>query len=273
MKDTKGSHTINSTKYTKERYSLHQRIVSMIERPDSSPKKGHKPIAVLIGGGTASGKTTMRKRMIEKELHSKLIRTTVVDFDEIKEYIPEYSVYKKIDANQAATLVHKESCDIGVLLLKKLIKDRKNFIFEGTMARTRRYKSLVNQLRKHGYDILVYVADVPILVAKKRADERARLTGRKIPHKVIENTHKLVPRTFLEIKDVVDRYRIYDNQNGFVLIASNSFIDRRKYSVFLKKGSYNKTHSHSGQMGRKDPLLIKKYESAADQLDSEYPYF
>src|SRR5690606_39120369 len=100
-------------------------------------------------------------------------------------------------------------------LLNRLIKGKKNFIFEGTMARTRRYKSLVNKLKENGYEIHIYVVDVPVLVAKKRADERAR----KVPHKIIENTHKLVPRTFIEIKDMVDSFHIYDNQDSLTLIA------------------------------------------------------
>lgn len=239
LKDTKKAYSINFKKYTKERHLLHKKIINMIEVPESSPKKGQKPVAVLIGGGTASGKTTMRKTIIERKLDSKSIRVTVVDFDEIKEYIPEYSFYKKIDINKAATLVHKESCDIGELLLNKLIKENKNFIFEGTMARTRRYKYLIYKLREQGYEIHVYVVDVPIKVAKKRADERAHLTGRKVPHKIIENTHKLVPRTFLEIKDLVDRFYIYDNQNGLTLIASNNFVNHEKYADFIKKVTPN----------------------------------
>lgn len=236
LKDTKEKYLISSTKYTKERYLLHKRIISMIEVPHSFPKKGHKPIAILIGGGTASGKTTMRKNIIENGFKEKSICTTVIDFDEIKEYILEYSAYKKMDINKAASLVHKESYDIGTLLLKKLIKSKKNFILEGTMARTKKYESLVKKLREQGYEIGVYIVDVPLKVALERANKRAMLTGRKVPYKILENTHKLVPVTFLTIKDLVDYYFIYDNQDGFDLIASKNFVNPKKYSDFILKG-------------------------------------
>lgn len=212
---------------------MHKKIGSIIENKSDSPEKGKKPIALLLGGGTASGKTTISKKMMEKELIS---NATLIDIDEIKEYIPEYTVYKKTKPSQAASLVHKESLDIGAWLLNKLIKNRKNLIYEGTMAKTRKYKSLIKKLKKHDYEIHAYIVDVPLSVAKKRAEKRARITGRKVPYYIIENTHELVPRTFMAIKDVIDRYWVYDNQDGLKLIASNDFVDSKRYGAFLKKG-------------------------------------
>lgn len=221
LEDTKQMHSINSKTYTKERHRLHKEIVRMIEKADSQPKKGKKPVAILIGGGTASGKTTMRKTIVKNELNVKKIIATTVDIDEIKEYIPEYAEYKKSNPAEAARLVHRESVDIGELLLNRLIKKRKNFVCESTMSRVRKYKRLVQKLKKHRYEIHVYLVFVPLPVAKERAKRRAQLTGRKVPHNVIENTHKLAPRTLKAIKDDVDRYKVYDNQNGMKLIAGN----------------------------------------------------
>ncbi|MFC4025562.1 zeta toxin family protein [Oceanobacillus longus] len=239
-KDTKKKYSIDYKTYTKDRHVLHQKIIRMIEKPNAYPKNGSKPIAILIDGGTASGKTTMRKTIIEKELHSKSIHVTVIDLDEIKEYIPEYTIYKKTNPQQAASFVHKESYDISVLLLNKLIREQKNFIYEGTMARRRRYQSLVHQLKKQQYEIHAYVVDVPLSVAIKRADERAQITGRKVPPSIIKNTHKLVPRTFADIKNLLDSYHVYDNQHGFKLIASNDFVDAKRYANFVLKGKTKK---------------------------------
>lgn len=238
LKETKEIYTIHSKKYTKERHSMHKKIVGMIEETGTFPEQGKKPIAILMGGGTASGKTTMRNK-IEMDLAASNIYATTVDLDEIKEYIPEYAVYKKTSPNQAARLVHKESCDIGALLLSKLIKSRKNLIYEGTMAKTRKYEWLVKKLKQNNYEIHAYVVNVPLSVAKERADERARTTGRIVPNYIIEYTHKLAPRTFEVIKDLLDSYRVYENQNGLELIASNHFVDPRKYEEFLKKGNVN----------------------------------
>jgi len=212
------------------------KIVNKMMKKAGSPKKGQRPIAVLIGGGSASGKTTMRETIIVKELAAIGIRTTAVDPDDIKEYIPEYERLKKYDPENAARLVHKESCDIAALLLKQLITSRKHLIYEGTMAKTKKYEKLVTTLKRSGYAVHVYVVDIPLELAKQRADERTKITGRRIPHEVVETTHRLVPKTFECIKNLVDSYRLYDNQNGLTLIAGNRFVDPVPYAKFLEKG-------------------------------------
>src|SRR5690554_3564952 len=82
-----------------------------------------------------------------------------------------------------------------MLLLNRLIKKRKNFIYKSSMARTRNYKMLVKKLKKHDYEIRAYVVYVPLSVAIERDEKRAQRTGRKVPYKVIKHTHKLVQRT------------------------------------------------------------------------------
>ena len=63
------------------------------------------------------------------------------------------------------------------------------------------------------------------------------MTGRHIPGHIIENTHKSVAKTFQAIKDMVDSYYIYDNQQGLALFASNQFHDTKRYEDFIKKGN------------------------------------
>ncbi|MGP3561848.1 zeta toxin family protein [Geobacillus sp. BK01] len=67
-KSTKEMYSIKDGKYHPQRHALHMSIVNTIVNQASSPQKGKKPIAILIGGGTASGKTTVRKAIIEKKL-------------------------------------------------------------------------------------------------------------------------------------------------------------------------------------------------------------
>lgn len=64
-------------------------------------------MVVLIGGGTASGKTTMRQTIVGKTLMERGIRTVTADPDKIKNSIPEYESLKKDHPNDAARLVHK----------------------------------------------------------------------------------------------------------------------------------------------------------------------
>ncbi|WP_191090649.1 zeta toxin family protein [Niallia endozanthoxylica] len=236
LKETKTVYSFAGNKYSKKRHAMHINIVNEFMKQASSPKNGEKPIVVLIGGGTASGKTTIRQTVIKKKLIERSICTVTVDPDEIKDYIPEYELLKKKHPNDAARLVHKESLDISELLVKRLIRHRKHFMHEGTMARTQKYKKLIKKFKKAGYEIHAYIVDIPLELAKQRVAERAKISGREIPPHIIENTHKLVPHTVEVIKNRVDRYYVYDNRNGLVLIASNDYIEPGLYDEFLKKG-------------------------------------
>lgn len=220
----------------KGREELHKQIIEMIVKPCDCENNPQPPIAILVGGGTASGKTYLRKMKIEKKLEDKGIPYCLVDADDIKLKLPEYHHYLQFQPEKATLFVHKESVYIGDLLLKHLINKRYTFIYEGTMARRQKYKELVRSLKRANYDIHVWIADIPLELAIKRAAEREKEIGRKVPLNVIKNTHKLVPRTFLDIKNEVDSYQIYNNEDGFQLIYSNTYLDKKRYPAFLQKG-------------------------------------
>ena len=115
----------------------------------------------------------MRKTVIERELVKKNMIATVIDSDEIKEYIPEYTFYKKMVPHLATSFVHKESREIAEKLLNKLISERKNFIFESTMAKSGLYKRLLLKLKKQKFAVHCYIVDVPVSV------EKGRMNGQK----------------------------------------------------------------------------------------------
>ncbi|WP_059102853.1 zeta toxin family protein [Shouchella shacheensis] len=235
LKETKSLYS-SQGHYTPERQALHMDILKKISKKPFMPKHTVKPTAILLGGGSATGKTTLRESIIEKECAKKGIRPVTVDADEIKEYLPEYTLLKHTHPTYAAALVHKESRDIADMLLKRLLRERSHLVYEGTMAKARKYKKLIGKLHRADYEVHAYVVDVPVKVAKKRAIQRAKQTGRTIPPHVIENTHKLVPRTFQTIKDSVDSYHVYDNQDGLTLIATNGYVHAPLYNQFMKKG-------------------------------------
>lgn len=261
FRDTKMMHTVGR-RYTEERHRLHRKIVRRMAEKAEGHHKG-APIAILIGGGTASGKTTLRKGLVQRELKKRRIKAALIDPDELKAHTPEYKGFQKTDPKRAASLVHRESCDIGALLLKRLLSERKSFIYEGTMARTDQYIRLVERLRGAGYRIEVFVADVPLRIAKRRAVERARRTGRAVPARVIEITHRLVPGTLEAIKDRVDCYWVYDMEKSPKLIASKEYVDGERYDRFLKKGQ-------RGRRKRK-AKIARKADVADDVLNPPGP--
>ncbi|WP_404452012.1 zeta toxin family protein [Virgibacillus necropolis] len=235
LEETKSIYSLGD-QYTKERQQLHMEILNDIIKKNKNSMSKMEPTAILIGGGSGTGKTMLRENIVEKELVIKSIFAVTVDPDHIKEYIPEYDSLKNTHPTYAAALVHKESRDISDLLLKRLIKEQKDLIYESTLAKTHKCKKIIDKLHRYDYEVHVHVVDVPLKEAKKRTKKRAKHTGRTIPAHIIENTHKLVPRTFLAIKDSADSYHVYNNETKLKLIASNDYVHAKLYDEFLKKG-------------------------------------
>lgn len=236
MSDTRSIHTDSEGKYTKSRARLHDKIINDIVRQCEKPAKGQKPIAILMGGGSASGKSTMRKKVINGQMQDMGVKAGTVDSDEIKDALPEFASLKKTHPEDAARLVHEESSDVGAKLIDTLIDEGRHFVYDGTMKSKSKYLELVDRLKKAGYEVHCYVADVPLDVAKERSDARAKRSGRKVPHEIIEASHRGVPKTIEAIKDKVDSFKVFDNTDKLKLIASNEYVDPEKYSKFLEKG-------------------------------------
>lgn len=238
MKSTKELHT-KEGKYLPERHALHRQIVDKIIEQCGKPEPGQKPVAILMGGGSASGKSTMRESKIDPLLKEQGIKVGTVDADEIKKEIPEFRSLIETHPDDGARLVHDESSDITKLAMDEIIKQKRHFVYDGTAKNPEKYKKLIKQLKEAGYEVRLYGADVPLDEAKRRSDARAKKTGRKVPHDIIESSHKGFPKTFVAIKDMVDRYEIYDTQikGNTRLIISNDDVNPELYVNFLKKGN------------------------------------
>ncbi len=234
FKETKVVFTDKNNKYIQEREALHQKIIdTLIKR--SKMDNLQPPIAVLVGGGSASGKTSLCESIVKQNIKKKRRHLITIDPDEIKKLIPEYQSFQKKFPSSAAALVHKESVDVSEKLVQHIVETKRSFLLEGTMAKTGKYVSLVNSLQKRRYEVVVYIVDVPVNVAIEREAIRAKITGRSVPRHVIEHTHRRIPRTFLAIKEDVSFFEGYDNQNGLKLFISNHFIDENRYKEFLRK--------------------------------------
>lgn len=236
-RETKDMH-FKDGEYTPERQELHTQIISDVFNQCQTPKKGEKPVAVLMGGGSASGKGGIKRRHGITDLADRGIKTGTVDADEIKAQMPEYQSWKDDYPNEAARLAHEESSDIGDTMIDMLIESGKHFIYDGTMKNPKKYQKLVQRLQAAGYETHAYVATCDLDVAKERSAKRAEKTGRKVPEEIIEASHRGVPGAFEKLKDQFDSFQVYDNTDGNDnLIYSNGHINPDMYQKFLDKGN------------------------------------
>src|SRR6185369_843496 len=114
--------------WTPERQAFHQSIVDAAVA-GKEPAEGRRPIAYVMGGGTASGKTTASERVIGKNPGA--VR---VDPDEIKFKIPEFADYKKAEPKTASAMVHEESSYITKKVMAETIARGLDLTYDATTS-------------------------------------------------------------------------------------------------------------------------------------------
>ncbi|MCG7314934.1 zeta toxin family protein [Priestia flexa] len=207
METTQGIYSVNGV-YKPTRQDLHGSIIQDILV--DAPIQNNPPDSILLGGGVAAGKSST-SGMYLKVYHDEGMPLTYINSDDIKKYLPEY-VYALDEGNpDAAKIVHDESSDIAYRIIEQCIREKRQFMYDGTMKNTEKYKELIHRLKSEGYKVSLVVVDISVELAKSRAKLREEIEGRVVPEKIIEESHAKVSKTFSEIKGDVDSYIVYDN--------------------------------------------------------------
>jgi predicted ABC-type ATPase len=206
LPQTKSFHTDSEGNYTKERKELHKEIINEFKKQAVCITKG-KPIAILMGGSPASGKSSFIRKYRPYLMVNDIVK---VDADEIRAKLPEYKGFN-------ATQTHLETKDI----VNTLISDRNigvpcNFdlIYDGTMNSVKSYEPLIDLLKKRNYKVyIIYIDRVPYETVVSRMKERYKKSGRFVPIEVIDDFFSKGRTALDKLKKEVDGYVIVDGSN------------------------------------------------------------
>ena len=206
LEQTKDMHQNNGV-YTDSRKQLHKDIIAKF-KDGVVCINNNKPIAILMGGSPASGKSTFLRKYAPYLLKDEILR---IDADEVRSMLPEYEGWN-------ASQTHLETKDI----VNTLLSDRTiglpcetDIIYDGTMNSNKSYLPLIKVLRKLGYKIfIVYIDKVPKDVIVDRALKRYGKSGRFVPLEVIDDFFDKGKDALNEIKNKVDGYMIIDGSSG-----------------------------------------------------------
>ncbi len=207
LPQTKDANLDRNGDYTASRKKLHQRIINSFKDELVCIQK-KEPIAILMGGSPASGKSTFLRKYAPYLLKEEILK---VDADEIRAMLPEYKGWN-------ATSTHMETKDIVATLLSDRtigIPCKYDIIYDGTMNNTKSYIPLMKLLKELGYKVfIVYMDKVPEEVVKKRALERYKKSGRFVPEAVIDDFFSRGKSALNELKSKADGYMIIDGSDG-----------------------------------------------------------
>lgn len=189
------------------------------ELAGKEPPQGRKPEAVIMNGGTASGKSTVAKKLMGEDPGR-----VNIDADKMKLAIPEFDELKKTDPDNATARVQNESAQMAKRLLVSAADKGLDIVYDRTTAGG----DILKYLKEKGYYVKVVGVDIPTEMAKERALKRATEStdqtgrGRFVPEKVIEEKHVEAAQEGLAAlaSPHVDEVHLLDNQEGPVPIVS-----------------------------------------------------
>jgi len=213
-------------KYTAKRLKLHKSIIEGF-KGDLVCIERKKPIAILMGGSPASGKSTFLKKYAPYLLKEEIFR---IDADEVRSKLPEYDGFN-------ASQTHLETKDIVDTLLSDRVVGMPclfDVIYDGTMNSVKKYLPLIQILKDLDYKIfVVYVDNVPKAEIIRRNLERYKKSGRFVPLEVVDDFFDKGKTALNQIKEVVDGYMVVDGADNYKIInLGGSKLPRdRKYSA------------------------------------------
>jgi len=224
------------------RAAMHDKVIAEMVAGKTAPTD-RAPVAHVLGGGTASGKTTMSRAIIGEDPN-----TLRVDPDEIKLKIPEYEKLKQDDPKMAAARVHEESSYLTKAIMAEAIARGIDLTYDATTS-GKGSVGMVKTLLGQGYKVHLMFADVPLNIAKERADKRAREStdpmnkGRFVPDAVISESHQRAAQNFFALKEEpgISSSRLFDNsgQSPKLVYQKDStgekVHDQAGYSRYKKK--------------------------------------
>jgi predicted ABC-type ATPase len=232
--------------FTPERQALHDDIVTgALEGKTPSAN----PTYHVLGGGPASGKTEI---VVNSPAGAKLRDPNglMVNADDMKAELPEYSAMLRSGDTGAAHFTHEESSYLAKRLQAAGFENRLDVTLDGTGdSAPAKLRGKIARARAAGYRVEGHYATVPTDVAVSRAVARGERTGRVVPETYLRATHAAVSRTAAETYTDFDAFDLYDTSSGTLEGArtsthvmsyrdgSTTIHDQPAWDAFIAKGS------------------------------------
>jgi predicted ABC-type ATPase len=262
--------------YTPERAALHEKIKASFLAHVPPVPKDQQPVAVVMMGGSASGKSTVVKHLLGDAGKTDFVNANP---DDVKEQLPEYKKgigeHGGPSAKDTAASVHEESSDIAEEVRNSAIADRKNLILDGTGRNADKYAKKIEQLRAAGYHVRLVMVHVDINGARARAVQRAERSGRWVPDAFVEEAHHVIPGNFEKIAKSADEAVLIDNNGRPPKSVLELQGDQRRVldESFVKEFEQDAARKHAvaRERGWMKALLMSLIKSQSSKLPVSVP--
>ena len=228
--------------FTPERQALHDAI---IRAELSGVPVSTDPTFTVMGGGPASGKTTLITKGIVEDIPQGK-KAAQVNADLMKEQLPEWKSMGNDTAK--AGFVHEESSYLAKRLTAAAIQRKTDVVLDGTGdSSPQSMEKKISGAKQAGYKVNGVYVTQPTELALQGALARGAKTGRYVNERVIIETHKGVSQTFPKIVGQFDSVKLYETRDMFTtgkakLLGQGekgkfTVVDKAGYQEFLDKGN------------------------------------
>jgi predicted ABC-type ATPase len=173
-----------------------------------------QPWLVFTAGCMGAGKGHTIKWLADKELFP-LKAFVQVDADALRELLPEFKEYNKIDETKAGYNTQKEVGYISELLTLDGLDKGKNVLVDGSLRDAEWYSKYIKDIRLQFPHInigILYVTATKDTILQRAAD-RAKETGRVVPEEVILSTLRKIPESIRILSPLVDFLATFENED------------------------------------------------------------
>jgi HK97 family phage portal protein len=234
--------------WTPERRRMHEEVIA--DATANVPRSA-EPTLYMMGGGPASGKSTITRSGAVKHPDKHVLANP----DVFKEDVPEYRAGLAAKRETAAPEAHEESSYLNKRTMKVAAENGQDVVWDGTGDNSvSKLEEQVKVFRSKGYKIQADYVTCDTEVAVKRSQDAAKNPksdryGRNVPVDAIRETHARVSEIWPEAvsRGLFDRSDLYDTTSSGkpVLIArargtAIDIQDKAAYQRFLDKAKRDK---------------------------------
>ena len=204
---------------SQERALLHAQIIA--QATNNIPESPN-PTFHLLGGGPASGKTTVIKSGLT-DIPDKT-KAVHINADDIKEILPENLRMRMSQDDgeffRAAEFTHEESSILAKRVQSRAIQNGQDVVLDGTGdSSIDKLSRKVETARQAGYQVNGTYVTIPTQMAWERATGRALGASRRyVPRDVVESTHRDVSVTLSQAIEggLFDKVSLWDNSTSTI---------------------------------------------------------
>lgn len=191
--------------YTAEQIEIQDRIIQNL-LSTHKVKANSGPRVIFLSGGMGVGKTTFRNQIFEQQILSR-DDFVILDFDEMRDLLPEYQKQLLMNPKKAGDLVQDQVATMMELAFTRSLKEGRSIIYDGSLRATQYYSELINELRKcHSeYSLEQIHLSVDDEVLRDRVNSRNQQEQRQVTELMAIESQSQSMETYKKLSSTLDR--------------------------------------------------------------------